>query len=111
MNSRPRKGGKGEILKIRLDLNRHCVETACRRRYNRAISAYFADPQHGEHLAPEIDLLQHALKEIDFGALRRDHKALCGRHAGCVLLGQEEDRFILWIDGETVETQRRPPRA
>ncbi|MBI9086549.1 MAG: hypothetical protein JEZ11_23330 [Desulfobacterales bacterium] len=102
MNSRPRKDGEELALKIRLDLTRFCIETACRRRHNRAIGAYFSDPPNGERLAKEIELLGRALEEIDFGALRRDHQALCGGRSGEILLGQDGSRLILWIDGQIV---------
>lgn len=98
-------------MTIRLDLTRFCIETACRRRHNRAIGAYFSDPPNGERLAQEIELLGRALEELDFGALRRDHRVLCGGRSGEILLGQDESRLILWIDGQTVDTQTGSPRA
>lgn len=102
MNSRPSEGGKKPSVTIRLDLTRHCIETACRRAHNRAIGAYFANPEHGEHLAQEIELLVRALEAFDFGALRRDHRQLCGGGSGEIFLGEDGSRLVLWIDGQIV---------
>ena len=78
-------GGVGKVG-VCLDLNRHCIQTACRRHYDRAVGAYFADPEKGERLAGEIELLRCALERIDFGALRRDHEPLRGGFSGPVRL-------------------------
>lgn len=50
------------------------------------VGAYFADPEKGERLAEEIELLRRALEGIDFGALRRDHEPLRGGFSGTVRL-------------------------
>lgn len=103
MNSRPGKIGAFKEVGVRLDLRRHCIQTACRRHYNRAVGAYFSDPETGEGLAGKIELLRRALERIDFGALRQDHEPLRGGFSGAVRLEpQAPSGFRITIDGTTV---------
>ena len=102
MNSRPGKPQDRPITRARLDLSRHCIQTACRRRYNQAVNAYFADPQKGEKQAEEIELLRQALEAVDFTALRRDHARLCGGYGGEVVLERTGSGLVLQFDGRVV---------
>ena len=65
-------------MTIQLCLAHHCIETAIKRRYNAAISAYFKSPENQNDLENEIELLETALKVFDFNRLRSQWRTLAG---------------------------------
>jgi hypothetical protein len=81
-------------MKIRLDLSKHCIETAIRKQYHKTLSRYFKTPEQGEELLAELEALIHALESFDFQLLRRTYPELEGH--GC-------HEIILETDG------RNPP--
>lgn len=65
-------------MKIRLDLSRHCIETASKKKYEQMIIQYFKTPGgDGEKSATEhhISALKYFLEKADFSKLR----ALCSK--------------------------------
>lgn len=104
----PRKGrglknSEGR-MELSLDLSRHCIETEIRRHYNRALSAYFrTDERRRDHLEQIIDGTQEALEKWDFGRMRSAHRALAGGSDAGVVLGRQEDKLVLLVDGSPVE--------
>jgi len=66
-------------LKIKLDLSRHCIETAIKRLYNQSVSRYFKIGAQKPALEYQIDALKHALEQLDFPQLRSKHSILAGR--------------------------------
>jgi len=65
-------------MKFDLDCKQHCIETAIKRRCNAAITAYFRRDANRDLLEMEIALLQKALQEFDFNALRSRWPFLSG---------------------------------
>ena len=89
---------------VDLDLARHCVETAVRRRYEAAIRTYFQKPDEGRHLDPAIELLRQALETLDFPALRARHPALAGKTGNHVALGRDgQGRLTIVVDGQPLK--------
>lgn len=87
-----------------LDLTRHCVETAVRRRYEAAIRIYFQQPDDRRHLEPAIELLHQALETLDFPALRARHPALAGKTGNRVALGRDsQGRLTIIVDGRPLK--------
>jgi len=95
---------------IELDLSRHCIQTAARRRYERQVAACFRrgsdDPEHALREA-EIDLLQQALETIDFGRLRGGWKPLNGGPGVRVRLAEEDGEIIVRLGGERIAAPRK----
>jgi hypothetical protein len=103
-SSRPSQRQPGH--EVVLDLRRHCIETACRRQYNRAVSGYFGKSPDHRRLERDIDLLQKALETVDFGELRRLHVELAGGYAGPVALGLDHTgRFVVRFGSQQVRIQ------
>jgi hypothetical protein len=75
-------------MTIRLDLSRHCIETALKRCHNAAISRYFNVSNPSSDLEDEIELLGQALKTFDFNYLRSHYRPLAGHSAVIVRLTQ-----------------------
>ena len=78
-------------MKIRLDLSKHCIETAIRKQYHKTLSRYFKTPDQREALQAELEILIHALENFDFPLLRRTYPELEG-HGG--------HEIILETDGQ-----------
>lgn len=95
-------------MEIELDLSRHCIETAIRRRYNVAISLYFKATADQDTLEAEIDLLRRALLVFDFHRLR-SHWPDLGGHVACEvrLMDDENGDPLLRLAG----TRIKPPAA
>jgi hypothetical protein len=74
---------------LMLDLRRHCIETALRSAYNRALAEVLRlrtpDPQTERRLS----LLQAALEQLDFPALRSRFRELAGNCPAQVAIGEE----------------------
>jgi hypothetical protein len=97
---------------IRLDLNKHCVETEIRRQYNRTLSAYFKSGADKRTLEEKIDILQRALETLDFKFLRSSYPTLAGNSdAEVILAGEEEKGLAVQINGTAVDLGRRPNEA
>jgi len=88
---------------LSLDLSRHCVETAIKKRYNRALSDYFRATTERERHEKIIDLTHQALQALDFNRLRSQYAPLAGHTDAQVVLTREADRLSIHIDGQPVE--------
>ena len=85
---------------LTLDLTKHCIETAIRKRYERCISTYFQTKTAHRPIEAEIDLLVRALETLDFPALRATHAVLAGANSHHVQLSSDhEGRLEIRIDG------------
>jgi hypothetical protein len=73
-------------MNIPLDLTRHCIETAIKRRRNAAISSYFRTRDRENILEAEIALLGQALEVFDFNRLRSQWPALSSHSDAMVTL-------------------------
>ena len=87
-------------MKIRLDLTKHCIQTATKKKYNQLISAYFKlNPEKTpndqiETVESEISLLKEALETLDFAWLRNTYPELRGGGKDKVLISNETDAPI-----------------
>lgn len=87
-------------MKIRLDLGKHCIETAVRRMYNQTLSEILKPGRATADLADRIALLKTALETLDFGRLRSIHPELTGGHAAEIAIEQSPDgRVNVLVDG------------
>jgi hypothetical protein len=90
-------------IRIRLDLSRHCVETAIRRRHSRLVGRALRNEAWEEGLEAEIELLKTALERFDFGRLRSTFSELAGHRTDRVELEEDkEGRPRLSINGKPV---------
>jgi hypothetical protein len=89
---------------LTLDVRRHCVETEIRRLLNRALSAVFKSGSDRQAHEGEIELLQQALRSLDFHHLRSTCPCLAGQcDARVELAGTGKTLLRLTIDGATVD--------
>ncbi len=103
MSSNDGQPSAGAGVSVRLDLSRHCIETAVRRAYNRAISDYFKPGGATAEREGRIDLLESALSGLDLGGLRGRDPALAGGFSGEVVLGRDSaGRLTIRVDGRPV---------
>ena len=87
-------------MRIELDLSRHCLQTELKRQYNRAVSAYFHCSPPGRHtLALRIDMLERALRTLDFSRLRDRYSTLCGGVDTAVSLSEESGHWRITMGG------------
>ncbi len=94
------------MVRIPLDLSRHCIETEVKRRFNSTLSDYFKAKGERAKLERELELLQAALAEFDFSYLRTRHEDLSGNSAtGVALIDTGEDLPVLTVDGRPVATR------
>ena len=106
-------------MNLKISLATHCIETEIKRRYNRAVSDYFkirggkaASSQNRNEsnpdpdaLAAQIELLQQALKRLDFNFLRSQYPDLRGDSTADVRIGRRDDNALfIAINGEEIET-------
>ena len=85
---------------LTLDLRKHCIETAIRKRYERCISAYFKTKGGHRPIEQDIELLRLALETLDFPALRAKHSVLAGASSHHVQLSLDHERRLeIRIDG------------
>ena len=90
-------------MKIRLDLSRHCIETATRKQYHKTISRYFKTPDHREQLQAELEVLILAMERFDFSFLRRAYPELEGHGTHEVVL-EADDRNapVIRLNGKRI---------
>ena len=92
---------KDAPVKLTLDLRRHCIETAIRQRYDKALGTYFKDENARPRLEQDIELLLEALETLDFPTLRGTHRPLAGQTETCVRLSRDpQGQLSIHIDGQ-----------
>lgn len=92
-------------MNINLSLKNHCIETEIRRQHQRAVSDYFKAGGTGDLKALErrIEILHHALENLDFGYLRNRYADLRGDSDADVLIGEDESGHLnIQINGEKI---------
>ncbi len=88
---------------IRLDLSKHCIETAVRRQYNKTLSQYFTNADRGERIQAELEILTHAMKRFDFPRLRSAYPELAGHSSHAVILETDsQGQPVIRLDGERI---------
>ena len=93
-----------QVTKIDLNLKKHCIETETKRLYNQSVLRYFDSDADRTGLEKRIEILEHALKTLDFSRLRSTYPALSGDHDGEVSYAVDDrGRAAIVIDGNPVE--------
>jgi hypothetical protein len=84
------------IIEIHLDLGKHCIQTAIKRKYNQLISDYFKlnTVEKTEIIESEISLLKEALENFDFSWLRSTYPELQGGGTDKIILAVSTDNNI-----------------
>jgi len=91
----------GQMVRIPLDLSKHCIQTETKRIYNRLLSTCLKPGAGPDTLAEqELGLLQQALETWDFAALRAAYPELAGsREADVALVTVPGGRLCISING------------
>ncbi|WP_027371448.1 hypothetical protein [Desulfovermiculus halophilus] len=92
-------------MQIRLNVSRHCVHTAAKRAYTRAVNQALKGPQSNDpELEARIEVLKTALEEMDLAVLRGKHPELAGGSDVDVRLHKDEQgRLSLLLQGQEVQ--------
>ncbi len=86
---------------LQLDLRRHCIETAIRKRYEKALKAYFKSETNRDKLEKEIQLLLQALETLDFPSLRSTYRPLAGASTSQIRLSMDSTgRLTIHVDDQ-----------
>ena len=91
---------------ITLNLNKHCIQTEIKRQYNKLISKYFKSdqPENRDMIGVKIDLLQHALENLDFERLRSTYPELSGGGSDDIVLSAGSDKQLtILINGRPID--------
>lgn len=96
--------GMGRLpLKIGLRVTHHCVETEIRRQYNRCLSQFFRSGERSAEFESSLTLLQHALENFDFQAIRSRYPELSGHSdADAVLTIDKNGDPVLTLDKKVI---------
>ena len=92
-------------MKIPLDLKKHCIQTAIKRKYNQQISKYFSlkQEENPEIIESEIALLKDALEKLDFCYLRSTYRELQGGGDDEIILSANSDNQItIWVNNRII---------
>ncbi len=90
-------------MKIDLNLKTHCIETETKRLYNQSVSRYFNSDDDRTGLEKRIEILEYALKTLDFPKLRSTHPALSGNYDGEAAYDvDDQGRAAIVINGNVV---------
>lgn len=83
-------------MEIILDLKKHCIQTAIKRKYNQLISNYFKlkTPENTGKFESEISLLKEALENFDFSRLRSTYPELQGGGTDTIMISAGTDNNI-----------------
>ena len=90
-------------FRIELDLSKHCIETALKKIYNQALSAYFKTGSDKKQTEQVIELSQYALEQFDFAKLRSTYKDLAGGTPHPVVLFKEGDKCTITLDNILID--------
>ncbi|MDA3897489.1 MAG: hypothetical protein PF482_15240 [Desulfobacteraceae bacterium] len=97
-------------MRIILNLKKHCIQTAIKRKYNQLISNYFKlnPTENTEIIESEISLLKEALENFDFSWLRTTYPELQGGGADKIqLTGSPEKNITISINGRTIHATHK----
>ena len=85
---------------IKLDLSKHCIETEIKRLHNRMIYRYFKATDDRAKLEKKIELLEVALKELDFAQLRSIYPELAGNSTddAALSLSYKQNRLAIYVN-------------
>lgn len=92
-------------MEITLDMKKHCIQTAIKRKYNQLISNYFKlnPTKNTEIIESEISLLKEALENFDFSWLRTTYPELQGGGADKIQIAVSPEKNItISINGRII---------
>jgi hypothetical protein len=93
-------------MQVSLDVSKHCVLSAAKRAYTRAVNQALKGPQSNDpELEARIEVLKTVLEEMDLAALRGKHPELAGGSDVDVRLHKDEQGAItLLLQGQVLKT-------
>ena len=87
-------------MKIKLNLNNHCVETELKRLYNRNLSQYFKPGSNQKQIEKILDVIKTVLENSNISNLRGKYPELSGNsEADIVLTTDRKDQVVILING------------
>ena len=91
-------------MKIILDLKKHCIQTAIKRKYNQLISTYFKlnKNENTEIIESEISLLKKALENLDFSYLRTTYTELQGGGTDKIAIADSTDSKLTLLINDRI---------
>ena len=90
-------------MKIKLDLSRHCIETAVKKAYNRRLSMALRASKSDKTAEEEIELLKKALEGFDFSGLRSRFAELAGgSQLPCSLVRQPSGQLRIEVNKKNI---------
>ena len=93
-----------QVMKIDLNLKKHCIETETKRLYDQSVLRYFNPGSDRTGLEKQIEILEHALKTLDFQRLRSTYPELSGDYDGEASYAVDErSQAAILINGKPVE--------
>jgi len=93
-------------MNIRLDLSRHCIETALKRLHEQSVRSCLKGTGTGEEV---LSVTRSLLESVDLGRLRSRHPALAGGSHDRVLLSVSSNHAAVWVEDQLVDTFRLEP--
>jgi len=91
-------------MQIDLNLEKHCIETEIKRRHDRCISRYFKRDGDLSRIEGELELLEEAMRTLDFGTLRSRYADLAGQSEASITLTRDDRALlVILIDGMPVD--------
>ncbi|MFP4444783.1 MAG: hypothetical protein ACLFPD_00875 [Desulfosudaceae bacterium] len=91
------------MIRIDLDLSRHCIQTETRRIYNRLVSECLQSAEIDGDMEEKVDFLVHVLETFDFAQLRSAYPELAGGGgAEVALIREDSGRLAIQIDDRVV---------
>jgi hypothetical protein len=97
--------------RIRLDLSRHCIQTATRRCYEKTLTECLRSKRENHDLERRVDLLRQALETLDFSLLRSRWPELAGECTASIGLSRDARRIFIHIDNRRFPAPLRKDAA
>ena len=94
---------RNSVMKIKLDLSAHCIETELKRLHHRALSDYFqTEIKEKERIEKRIELTRQALETLDFAQLRSKYTPLAGHTAQTIFLAMHQNKLSITISDRPI---------
>ena len=91
-------------MRIELDLSKHCIQKAIKKKYNRLLTQCLASKEADPLREEMLELLKYALETFDFGYLRAQYPALAGHHPEtAALVTDNSGQTAITVREETIK--------
>ena len=91
------------MIKISIDLSRHCIQTETKRVYERLVMDCFTFDDLDKATETKLGLLKQALETFDFKKLRAGYPELAGGSDQKVTLAADDGgRIVIMIDNRII---------